>query len=77
MTLALVLVLALGINYLSFLRVFLLLEALLLVSGLSLVSFPDPSEAATSSGLFSALVVLTLAGTEAALSLALLISLSL
>lgn len=75
--LALILLLALLSNFPSFLRVFVLLETLLLVAGLSLVSFSNASEIASTSGLFSALVVLTLAGTEAALSLALLVSLSL
>ena len=68
---------ALLTNFLSFLRVFILLETLLLVAGLSLVSFGDGAGYPSASGLFSALVVLTLAGTEAALSLALLVSLAL
>ena len=77
MGLAFILITALMANYLSFLRVFVLLETLLLVAGLSLVSFTNPSDPSPVEGVFSALVVLTLAGTEAALSLALLVSLSL
>jgi NADH:ubiquinone oxidoreductase subunit K len=64
-------------NFLSFLRVFVFLEALLLIAGVFLVSSSHSSEAMTTGGLFSALIILTLAGTEAALSLTLLISLSL
>ena len=71
-TLSLTLLFGLLSSYTSFLRVLMLLEVLLLVASLFLVSFLDGSEATSPGGTISALVVLTLAGTEAAIGLSLL-----
>lgn len=75
-TLSLIMLYGILSNYTSFLRVLMLLEVLLLVTSLFLVSFLDGSEAASTGGSISALVVLTLAGTEAAIGLSLLILLN-
>lgn len=72
-----ILLLALLTNFLSFLRVFVLLETSLLVAGAYILSFDIASVSASTGEMFSALVILTLAGTEGALGLTLLISLSL
>lgn len=65
------------LNFASFLRVLMLFEALLLVASLFLLAFVDGSESVGAGGANSALIVLSLAGTEAALGLSLLIHLNL
>lgn len=61
----------------SFLRTLMLFEVVLLVASLTFVSSPHNLQLSSCDNLFSSLVVLTLAGTEAAVGLSLVVYVSL